>query len=152
MDSRCSVTLPTSLGLSHYPHPWGCHSCLSELFLPCSPRCFVLHKLPNLKFLDAQKVTRQEREEALVRGAFMKVVKPKVSCSCPRFLWESYLPPLVALRHMDDVFLCVSHAVVITHQGSLTDVELTSHAVGWMEFGSPCHSIWRHYLLNTVVI
>ncbi|KAM7321661.1 hypothetical protein ACRRTK_019753 [Alexandromys fortis] len=40
-------------------------------------RCFVLHKLPNLKFLDAQKVTRQEREEALVRGAFMKVVKPK---------------------------------------------------------------------------
>ncbi|EHB13043.1 hypothetical protein GW7_19890, partial [Heterocephalus glaber] len=42
-------------------------------------RCFVLHKLPRLKFLDAQKVTRQEREEALVRGAFMKVVKPKVS-------------------------------------------------------------------------
>ncbi|XP_012656875.1 leucine-rich melanocyte differentiation-associated protein [Otolemur garnettii] len=40
-------------------------------------RCFVLHKLPNLKFLDAQKVTRQEREEAMVRGAFMKVVKPK---------------------------------------------------------------------------
>ncbi|XP_054098262.1 leucine-rich melanocyte differentiation-associated protein isoform X3 [Callithrix jacchus] len=42
-------------------------------------RCFVLYKLPNLKFLDARKVTRQEREEALVRGAFMKVVKPKVS-------------------------------------------------------------------------
>ncbi|XP_006519743.1 leucine-rich melanocyte differentiation-associated protein isoform X6 [Mus musculus] len=42
-------------------------------------RCFVLHKLPKLKFLDAQKVTRQEREEALVRGAFMKVVKPKAS-------------------------------------------------------------------------
>ncbi|XP_048964782.1 leucine-rich melanocyte differentiation-associated protein isoform X6 [Canis lupus baileyi] len=41
-------------------------------------RCFVLHKLPNLKFLDARKVTRQEREEALVRGSFMKVVKPKV--------------------------------------------------------------------------
>ncbi|ELR57753.1 hypothetical protein M91_03881, partial [Bos mutus] len=41
-------------------------------------RCFVLHKLPNLKFLDARKVTKQEREEALVRGAFMKVVKPKV--------------------------------------------------------------------------
>ncbi|XP_010850682.1 PREDICTED: leucine-rich repeat-containing protein C10orf11 homolog isoform X2 [Bison bison bison] len=40
-------------------------------------RCFVLHKLPNLKFLDARKVTKQEREEALVRGAFMKVVKPK---------------------------------------------------------------------------
>ncbi|XP_058433963.1 leucine-rich melanocyte differentiation-associated protein isoform X6 [Marmota monax] len=42
-------------------------------------RCFVLHKLPNLKFLDARKVTRQERKEALVRGAFMKVVKPKAS-------------------------------------------------------------------------
>ncbi|KAI5142442.1 Leucine-Rich Melanocyte Differentiation-Associated Protein [Manis pentadactyla] len=41
-------------------------------------RYFVLHKLPNLKFLDARKVTRQEREEALVRGAFMKVVKPKM--------------------------------------------------------------------------
>ncbi|XP_034878356.1 leucine-rich melanocyte differentiation-associated protein isoform X2 [Mirounga leonina] len=42
-------------------------------------RCFVLHKLPNLKFLDARKVTRQEREEALLRGSFMKVVKPKAS-------------------------------------------------------------------------
>ncbi|XP_045147561.1 leucine-rich melanocyte differentiation-associated protein isoform X2 [Echinops telfairi] len=41
-------------------------------------RYFVLYKLPNLKFLDAQKVTKWEREEALVRGAFMKVVKPKV--------------------------------------------------------------------------
>ncbi|NXX44625.1 LRMDA protein, partial [Tricholaema leucomelas] len=40
-------------------------------------RYFVLHKLSNLKFLDTRKVTRKEREEALVRGAFMKVVKPK---------------------------------------------------------------------------
>ncbi|KAM8806444.1 LOW QUALITY PROTEIN: leucine-rich melanocyte differentiation-associated protein [Eudromia elegans] len=40
-------------------------------------RYFVLHKLRNLKFLDTRKVTRSEREEALVRGAFMKVVKPK---------------------------------------------------------------------------
>ncbi|NXV74176.1 LRMDA protein, partial [Atlantisia rogersi] len=40
-------------------------------------RYFVLHKLKNLKFLDTRKVTRREREEALVRGAFMKVVKPK---------------------------------------------------------------------------
>ncbi|XP_014379105.1 leucine-rich melanocyte differentiation-associated protein isoform X2 [Alligator sinensis] len=39
-------------------------------------RYFVLHKLTNLKFLDTRKVTRTEREEALVRGAFMKVVKP----------------------------------------------------------------------------
>ncbi|KFQ54059.1 Leucine-rich repeat-containing protein C10orf11, partial [Nestor notabilis] len=40
-------------------------------------RYFVLHKLTNLKFLDTRKVTRMEREEALIRGAFMKVVKPK---------------------------------------------------------------------------
>ncbi|XP_076400763.1 leucine-rich melanocyte differentiation-associated protein isoform X1 [Peromyscus maniculatus bairdii] len=53
-------------------------------------RCFVLHKLPNLKFLDAQKVTRQEREEALVRGAFMKVVKPK---RCDAVVRHSPKPP-----------------------------------------------------------
>ncbi|KAM8924423.1 leucine-rich melanocyte differentiation-associated protein [Pelodytes ibericus] len=40
-------------------------------------RYFVLNKLPNLKFLDASKVTRKEREVAISRGAFMKVVKPK---------------------------------------------------------------------------
>ncbi|NXE89456.1 LRMDA protein, partial [Menura novaehollandiae] len=40
-------------------------------------RYFVLHKLTSLKFLDTRKVTRREREEALIRGAFMKVVKPK---------------------------------------------------------------------------
>ncbi|XP_054654036.1 leucine-rich melanocyte differentiation-associated protein isoform X3 [Dunckerocampus dactyliophorus] len=40
-------------------------------------RYFVLHKLPNLKFLDTRKVTRTEAMEARVRGEFMKVVKPK---------------------------------------------------------------------------
>ncbi|KAG8434969.1 hypothetical protein GDO86_013072, partial [Hymenochirus boettgeri] len=40
-------------------------------------RYFVLNKLPNLKFLDARKVTRNEREVAAARGAYMKVVKPK---------------------------------------------------------------------------
>nr|XP_048282442.1 leucine-rich melanocyte differentiation-associated protein isoform X3 [Myodes glareolus] len=55
-------------------------------------RCFVLHKLPNLKFLDAQKVTRQEREEALVRGAFMKVVKPKASSEDDAASPEGHLP------------------------------------------------------------
>ncbi|NXN95387.1 LRMDA protein, partial [Rhinopomastus cyanomelas] len=40
-------------------------------------RYFVLYKLSNLKFLDTRKVTSKEREEALIRGAFMKVVKPK---------------------------------------------------------------------------
>ncbi|XP_060092696.1 leucine-rich melanocyte differentiation-associated protein [Heteronotia binoei] len=39
-------------------------------------RYFVLHKLSNLKFLDSRKVSQSEREEAAMRGAFMKVVKP----------------------------------------------------------------------------
>uniref|UniRef100_A0A670ZT45 Leucine rich melanocyte differentiation associated n=1 Tax=Pseudonaja textilis TaxID=8673 RepID=A0A670ZT45_PSETE len=37
-------------------------------------RHFVLHKLTSLKFLDSRKVTRKEREEAILRGAFMKVL------------------------------------------------------------------------------
>ncbi|XP_062926233.1 leucine-rich melanocyte differentiation-associated protein isoform X1 [Mobula hypostoma] len=45
-------------------------------------RYFVLHKLPNLKFLDARKVTKKEQQEASTRGAFMKVVKPKDLASC----------------------------------------------------------------------
>ncbi|XP_072881533.1 leucine-rich melanocyte differentiation-associated protein isoform X2 [Hemitrygon akajei] len=45
-------------------------------------RYFVLHKLPNLKFLDARRVTRKEQQEASTRGAFMKVVKPKDLASC----------------------------------------------------------------------
>ncbi|XP_040035051.2 leucine-rich melanocyte differentiation-associated protein isoform X1 [Gasterosteus aculeatus] len=40
-------------------------------------RYFVLHKLPQLKFLDTRKVTPKEMMEAQARGAFMKVVKPK---------------------------------------------------------------------------
>lgn len=46
-----------------------------SLFFSC--RYFVLHKLPQLKFLDTRKVTRKEVMEAQARGAFMKVVKPK---------------------------------------------------------------------------
>ncbi|XP_077351728.1 leucine-rich melanocyte differentiation-associated protein [Festucalex cinctus] len=44
-------------------------------------RYFVLHKLPQLKFLDTRKVTRKELTEAQARGAFMKVVKPKSEAS-----------------------------------------------------------------------
>ncbi|XP_024865252.1 leucine-rich melanocyte differentiation-associated protein isoform X2 [Kryptolebias marmoratus] len=40
-------------------------------------RYFVLHKLPQLKFLDSRKVTKKELMEGQARGAFMKVVKPK---------------------------------------------------------------------------
>lgn len=40
-------------------------------------RYFVLHKLPNLRFLDTRRVTKREQTEAQARGAFMKVVKPK---------------------------------------------------------------------------
>ncbi|KAK2523581.1 hypothetical protein Q9233_009921 [Columba guinea] len=49
----------------------------NEFYVSAKLKYFVLHKLTNLKFLDTRKVTRREREEALVRGAFMKVVKPK---------------------------------------------------------------------------
>lgn len=44
-------------------------------------RYFVLHKLPQLKFLDTRKVTWRESAEARARGEFMKVVKPK--CDAP---------------------------------------------------------------------
>uniref|UniRef100_A0A8C6TSH0 Leucine-rich melanocyte differentiation-associated protein n=1 Tax=Neogobius melanostomus TaxID=47308 RepID=A0A8C6TSH0_9GOBI len=44
-------------------------------------RYFVLHKLPQLKFLDTRKVTKRESMEARERGEFMKVVKPK--CDAP---------------------------------------------------------------------
>ncbi|XP_053088407.1 leucine-rich melanocyte differentiation-associated protein isoform X2 [Pangasianodon hypophthalmus] len=40
-------------------------------------RYFVLHKLRNLKFLDSRRVTQIEHLEAVARGAFMKVAKPK---------------------------------------------------------------------------
>ncbi|XP_074502129.1 leucine-rich melanocyte differentiation-associated protein isoform X5 [Sebastes fasciatus] len=40
-------------------------------------RYFVLHKLPQLKFLDTRTVTKKEVTESQARGAFMKVVKPK---------------------------------------------------------------------------
>ncbi|XP_027631968.1 leucine-rich melanocyte differentiation-associated protein, partial [Tupaia chinensis] len=66
-------------------------------------RCFVLHKLPNLKFLDARKVTRQEREEALIRGAFMKVVKPKVSVYSLVFVRDVCCMTLVTSQSMEDI-------------------------------------------------
>nr|XP_019601545.1 PREDICTED: leucine-rich repeat-containing protein C10orf11 homolog isoform X1 [Rhinolophus sinicus] len=72
-------------------------------------RCFVLHKLPNLKFLDARTVTRQEREEALVRGAFMKVVKPKVSSDSAAASPECHYTPLPsASRDLTSHRVCVS--------------------------------------------
>ncbi|XP_013860549.1 leucine-rich melanocyte differentiation-associated protein isoform X2 [Austrofundulus limnaeus] len=45
-------------------------------------RYFVLYKLPQLKFLDSRKVTKEELMEAQARGAFMKVVKPKSEAPC----------------------------------------------------------------------
>ncbi|XP_052330824.1 leucine-rich melanocyte differentiation-associated protein [Oncorhynchus keta] len=47
-------------------------------------RYFVVHKLPSLKFLDTRKVCKTEQQEAEARGAFMKVVKPKVAPGDPR--------------------------------------------------------------------
>ena len=39
-------------------------------------RYFVLHRLPNLTFLDSTNVTSNERKEAKRVGAFMRVVRP----------------------------------------------------------------------------
>ena len=49
-------------------------------------RLYVLHRLPNLKFLDSTEVSEEEQKEAKRVGQFMKVVKPsdsqvKVACS-----------------------------------------------------------------------
>ncbi|XP_075894545.1 leucine-rich melanocyte differentiation-associated protein isoform X1 [Nelusetta ayraudi] len=59
-------------------------------------RYFVLHKLPQLKFLDSRKVTRKEVMEAKARGAFMKVVKPKSEAS-PEAGVESHPLPYTPL-------------------------------------------------------
>lgn len=46
-------------------------------FLPLHvSRCYVIYCLPNLKFLDSTPVTKAEREEALLRGKYFKIVKP----------------------------------------------------------------------------
>ena len=42
-------------------------------------RCYVLYRMPKLKFLDSTAVRPQERIEALRRGPFLKVVRPKMS-------------------------------------------------------------------------
>ena len=38
----------------------------------------MLHKLPNLKFLDSRTVKEDERKEAERVGAFMKIVSPSL--------------------------------------------------------------------------
>ncbi|XP_063130702.1 leucine-rich melanocyte differentiation-associated protein isoform X4 [Rattus norvegicus] len=98
-------------------------------------RCFVLHKLPNLKFLDAQKVTRQEREEALVRGAFMNVVKPKVSneqeAAPPEEVHPQYTPLPSGSReltsHRDVQFVGISSWIDLTY-GTVSTVNVTATA------------------------
>ena len=42
-------------------------------------RLYVLHRLPNLKFLDSTEVSEEEQKEAKRVGQFMKVVKPSDS-------------------------------------------------------------------------
>ncbi|XP_054654035.1 leucine-rich melanocyte differentiation-associated protein isoform X2 [Dunckerocampus dactyliophorus] len=60
-------------------------------------RYFVLHKLPNLKFLDTRKVTRTEAMEARVRGEFMKVVKPKSGTPPREAAFENHPLPYTPL-------------------------------------------------------
>lgn len=58
------------------------HHCLvSVLVNVCfcalsSNRYYVLHKLPELTFLDSKPVSNSERKEAKRVGAFMRVVRP----------------------------------------------------------------------------
>jgi len=42
-------------------------------------RCYTIHCLPNIKFLDSTPVTKAEKEESKLRGKFLKVVKPALS-------------------------------------------------------------------------
>ncbi|KAJ8985629.1 hypothetical protein NQ317_015125 [Molorchus minor] len=42
-------------------------------------RCYVLYHLPNLKFLDSNKVRESEKVEARRRGKFMNIIRPKCS-------------------------------------------------------------------------
>ncbi|KAG5871373.1 hypothetical protein JTB14_028905 [Gonioctena quinquepunctata] len=42
-------------------------------------RCYVLYLLPNLKFLDSNKVRESERSEAKRRGKFMNIIRPRSS-------------------------------------------------------------------------
>ena len=41
-----------------------------------SSRCYVIYHLPHLKFLDSSLVTKNEKEEAALRGKFFKIIKP----------------------------------------------------------------------------
>lgn len=69
-------------------------------------RYFVLHHLPNLKFLDSTKVRESERIEAKRRGQFMKVVRPKVNnLSQPEILQDNssnYSPLPSTLRKFNE--------------------------------------------------
>ncbi|XP_026737437.1 leucine-rich melanocyte differentiation-associated protein-like isoform X2 [Trichoplusia ni] len=39
-------------------------------------RYFVIHMLPNLRFLDSRRISSEERKEATIRGEFMRVRRP----------------------------------------------------------------------------
>ncbi|KAJ8733367.1 hypothetical protein PYW08_001665 [Mythimna loreyi] len=41
-------------------------------------RYFVIHMLPNLRFLDSRRVSSAERKEAAIRGEFMRVRRPPI--------------------------------------------------------------------------
>lgn len=42
-------------------------------------RCFVLHYLPNLRYLDSTPVTKAEREEGKHHGRHYRIARPKIS-------------------------------------------------------------------------
>lgn len=82
--------------------PQICCLPLTLLLLLSFGRYFVLHKLPQLKFLDTRKVTRKEASEARARGAFMKVLKPKTDAVSPTLL-SAFQNVSKTVRYIDRV-------------------------------------------------
>lgn len=118
IDSQGSVTLPTSLRLSLQPS-WIVSALFYQVFCSAQVAQFEVSGCP-------------ESHQTRTGGGIGERGLHEGGEAQGKLLLSTFLPPLVALRSMGDVFLWVSHAIVTTHQGSLTDAELTSHAVGWM--------------------
>ena len=56
-------------------------TCTTRIFsiFGSSFRCYVLHQLPNLTFLDSRPVKKAEKREIQRGGAYMKIVAPSLT-------------------------------------------------------------------------
>ncbi|MGH0118187.1 UNVERIFIED_CONTAM: hypothetical protein FKN15_045334 [Acipenser sinensis] len=105
-------------------------------------RYFVLHKLTNLKFLDTRKVSKREHEEAIARGAFMKVVKPKTDTV--RVLLGDRLVPFCFKNTFSDfkvfffLFRIILYNILYFSPDYIFELRSLKHL--WPQKGSPtCH-------------